>query len=111
MSATQFGHRADLLSEDAFGLARLHLDQVLRLIIIHDMDESELGARCLAPAGQPAARRGGIVSRSPSLRGSALSHLQLGVVLPYSRAARFRLQRGSDRPDGAVAAALAQGTT
>ena len=39
----QFGHGADLLSEDSFRLARLDLDQVLRMIVVHDMDESEFG--------------------------------------------------------------------
>ena len=43
-TAAEFGHCADLLSQDLFGLAPLHFDQVLRLIVVHDMDESELSA-------------------------------------------------------------------
>jgi hypothetical protein len=44
MDAAQLGHCADLLSQDSLGLAALDLDQVLRLIIVYDMDESELSA-------------------------------------------------------------------
>jgi hypothetical protein len=45
--AAELGHCADLLGEDAVGLACLDRDQIRRLIIVDNMDESELGAACL----------------------------------------------------------------
>ena len=53
-NAAQFGHCADLLAEDPFGLTRLDRDQVLRLIVVHDVDESEFRVRALRQqAGSP----------------------------------------------------------
>jgi hypothetical protein len=50
----KFSHCADLLAESPFGLARLDLDQTLRLIIVHDMDENELRSSALRQqAGSP----------------------------------------------------------
>jgi hypothetical protein len=44
LGATQFGHCADLLRQDPLGLAHLDFHEVLRPVIIHDMNESQLGS-------------------------------------------------------------------
>jgi hypothetical protein len=44
LRVTQFRHCTDLLSKDPLGLTLLNRDQVLRLIIVHDVNESEFGA-------------------------------------------------------------------
>jgi hypothetical protein len=44
---SQFGNRADLLSKDPSSLATLDFDEVLRLVIIHDMNQSKLGGSSL----------------------------------------------------------------
>jgi hypothetical protein len=38
----KFRHRADLFSKNSFGLALFQFDQFLWLIVIYDMDNSEL---------------------------------------------------------------------
>ena len=55
LNAPEFGHHADLFGEDAFGFAPLHLDQVLRLIVIHHVDESEFAP--VSRAKKPARRK------------------------------------------------------
>jgi hypothetical protein len=37
----QFRHRSDLFVEDAFGLARFERNQILRLIVVHHVDEGQ----------------------------------------------------------------------
>ena len=47
----KFRHRADLFSENSFGLALFQFDKFLWLIVIYDMDNSEL--RVLQSGEQP----------------------------------------------------------
>jgi len=41
-SFSQFGDRADLLSQDPLGLAPLDFNELLWLVVIHDMNDGEL---------------------------------------------------------------------
>src|SRR4051794_18995627 len=96
LNALEFGHYIDLFGEDASGFAPLHLNQVLRLIVIHHVDEGEFGPG--GPGQKTGAAQGPLRPRGKVRGCQDLHYLPPDPEFPQIGPHRNSSSRGPPRP-------------